>query len=80
MPDEKPPEAKVTDRLFATYVSSDRKVLDIDGFKAALVKKRLYAFWGDRELVLMEGGDTLVRLVDEMVVSVKARALVVSAG
>ena len=36
MPDEKPPEAKVTDRLFATYVSSDRKVLD--GFKAALVK------------------------------------------
>ena len=38
MPDEKPPEAKVTDRLFATYVSSDRKVLDIDGFKAALVK------------------------------------------
>ena len=38
MPDEKPQEAKVTDRLFATYVSSDRKVLDIDGFKAALVK------------------------------------------
>jgi len=64
MPDEKPPEAKVD------HISSDRKVLDIDGFKAALVKKRLYAFWGDRELVLMEGGDTLVRLVDEMVLSV----------
>jgi hypothetical protein len=30
--------AKVTDRLLATYVSSDRKVLDFDGFKAALVK------------------------------------------
>ena len=41
MPDEKPPEAKVTERLFATYVSSDRKVLDIDGFKAALVKALL---------------------------------------
>ena len=38
MPDEKPPGAKVTDRLFAIYVSLDRKVLDIDGFKAALVK------------------------------------------
>ena len=36
--------------------------------------KRLYAFWSDHELVLMEGGDTLIRLVDEMVVSVKARA------
>ena len=40
MPDKKPPEAKVTDRLFAIYVSLDRKVLDIDGFKAALVKAR----------------------------------------
>ena len=38
MPDEKPPETKVTDRLFATYVGSDRKVLDIDSFKAAFVK------------------------------------------
>jgi hypothetical protein len=38
MPGEKPPVAKVTDRLLATYVSSDRKVLDFDGFKAALVK------------------------------------------
>ena len=38
MPDEKSPETKVTDRLFATYVSPDQKVLDIDSFKAALVK------------------------------------------
>jgi hypothetical protein len=38
MPDEKPPETKTADRLIATYVSPDRKVLDIDGFKAALVK------------------------------------------
>ena len=38
MPGEKPPAAKVTDRLLATYVSSDRKVLDFDGFKVALVK------------------------------------------
>ena len=38
MPDEKPQETKVTDRLFATYVSPDRRVLDIDSFKAALVK------------------------------------------
>jgi hypothetical protein len=38
MPDEKPPETRLTDRLFATYISPDRKVLDIDGFKAALVK------------------------------------------
>jgi hypothetical protein len=38
MPDEKPPETKVTDRLFATYVGSDRRVLDIDSFKAAFVK------------------------------------------
>ena len=35
MPDEKPPETKVTDRLFATYISPDRKVLDMDSFKAA---------------------------------------------
>ena len=38
MPDEKPPETKVTDRLFATYISPDRKVLDMDSFKAAMVK------------------------------------------
>jgi len=38
MPGEKPPAANVTDRLLATYVSSDRKVLDFDGFKVALVK------------------------------------------
>ena len=38
MPNEKPPETKITDRLFATFISLDRKVLDIDGFKAALVK------------------------------------------
>jgi hypothetical protein len=33
--------------------------------------KRLYAFWSDHELVLMEGGDTLIRIVDEMVVSAR---------
>jgi hypothetical protein len=38
MPGEKTPVANVSDRLLATYVSSDRKVLDFDGFKAALVK------------------------------------------
>lgn len=38
MPDEKSPVTKITDRLFATYISQDRKVLDIEGFKAALVK------------------------------------------
>jgi hypothetical protein len=38
MPDEKPPETKITDRLFSTYIGPDRKVLDIDGFKAATVK------------------------------------------
>ena len=38
MPDKKPPETKVTDRLFATYISPDRKVLDMDSFKAAMVK------------------------------------------
>src|SRR6476661_3969724 len=38
MPDEDPPETKVTDRLFATYISPDRKVLDMDSFKAAMVK------------------------------------------
>ena len=38
MPDEKPPETKITDRLFATYISPDRKVLDMDSFKAAMVK------------------------------------------
>ena len=38
MPDEKPPETKITDRLFATYISPDRKVLDMDSFKAARVK------------------------------------------
>ena len=29
---------KITDRLFATYISPDRKVLDMDSFKAAMVK------------------------------------------
>jgi hypothetical protein len=38
MPDEKPPVTKVIERLFATYLSADRRVLDVDGFKAALVK------------------------------------------
>ena len=38
MPDEKSPEPEITDRLFATYISPDRKVLDIDSFKAAFVK------------------------------------------
>ena len=38
MPDEKAPATKITDRLFATYISPDRKVLDIGSFKAALVK------------------------------------------
>jgi hypothetical protein len=38
MPGENPPAAKITDRLLATYVGPDRKVLDFDGFKAALVK------------------------------------------
>ena len=37
MPDEKPPETKITDRLFATYISPDRKVLDMDSFKAAML-------------------------------------------
>ena len=36
--------------------------------------KRLYAFWSDHELVLMEGGVTLVRIVDEMVVAARTRA------
>ena len=31
-------QTKVTDRLFATYISPDRKVLDMDSFKAAMVK------------------------------------------
>jgi hypothetical protein len=39
MPDEKPPEPKITDRLFATYISPDRKVFDFDGFKAAVMLK-----------------------------------------
>jgi hypothetical protein len=35
-------QRKVTDhRLFATYISSDRKVLDIDGFKAAVLQDGL---------------------------------------
>jgi hypothetical protein len=38
MPDEESPATKIADRLFATYISPDRKVLDTDGFKAALVK------------------------------------------
>jgi hypothetical protein len=38
MPDEESPVMMTTDRLFATYISPDRKVLDLDSFKAALVK------------------------------------------
>ena len=38
MPGERPPVAKVTDRLLAIHLSSERKVLDIDSSKAALVK------------------------------------------
>ena len=36
--------------------------------------KRLYALWSDDGLVLMEGGVTLVRIVDEMVVATRNRA------
>ena len=36
--------------------------------------KRLCALWSDDGLVLMEGGVTLVRIVDEMVVAARTRA------
>ena len=36
--------------------------------------KRLCALWSDDGLVLMEGGVTLVRIVDEMVVATRTRA------
>ena len=38
-PDEMPPWAiEVTDRLLQTYISPDRRVLDLESLKTALVK------------------------------------------
>jgi hypothetical protein len=33
----------VTNRLLATYVSPDRRLLDVEGFKAALIKALIKA-------------------------------------
>jgi hypothetical protein len=45
MPDEMPPWAiEVADRLLQTYVSPDRRVLDMESLKTALIKALNDAF------------------------------------
>jgi hypothetical protein len=68
--------SKETIAMQKIYVSNEGSD-DNDGLspeKPIKSLKRLYAFWSDYELVLMEGGDTLIRLVDDLVVAARNRA------